>query len=554
MRRLETFVVLIVLLAIVAPTRASATHEIVQVTSDTVRQGDGQTDGSYVVWSRDIVRGPDPDDHDSDVIAYELVTGATTTVAGGTARQYGARIDNGIVVWEELGWETRNDIRGKDLLTGREFDVAVSDAEERSPRISGNWVIWSQFDIHTSQYSLMARNIATLADPIVITIGEVFGLEIDDDRIVWAEYGSPEPNPGDVGRRLLSTTLGSSDIQVIAEAVVFWLGIDLDGDQITYFEAPDDENAAESQRLIVVNAKTGATTRIDTSGFGVNTSGRYLVWQRFVDINAPAGQVRLGLWGYDLLTQSEFQITDDANPSLNYVSDTRHGLVVWSRGDGDFNDIYVARIRDLLPTARRLNPTEPRAATTWFPETGHYLGYGFRDFWNDNGALPVFGYPLTEEFTEHNADIGGDFTVQYFERERFEWHAENAGTPYEVLLGRLGAELLERQGRDWRTFPTADPGAAHYMPETGHAIAPEFWEFWSGHGLDFGDEGTSFRESLALFGYPLSEPMIETNADNDTVLTQYFERAVFEFHPDNPADYRVLLRRLGEEEMTARGW
>ncbi|HMM42254.1 MAG TPA: hypothetical protein PKA95_10160, partial [Thermomicrobiales bacterium] len=54
--------------------------------------------------------------------------------------------------------------------------------------------------------------------------------------------------------------------------------------------------------------------------------------------------------------------------------------------------------------------------------------------------------------------------------------------------------------------------------------------------------------------YPLSEPMLETNGDGDTVLTQYFERAVFEYHPDNAAPYDVLLRRVGAEALVARGW
>ena len=92
------------------------------------------------------------------------------------------------------------------------------------------------------------------------------------------------------------------------------------------------------------------------------------------------------------------------------------------------------------------------------------------------------------------------------------------------------------------------------MPETGHAIAPEFWDYWSSHGLDLGDPGASFRESLALFGYPLSEPMLETNAEGDTVLTQYFERAVFEYHPNNPVEWQVLLRRVGAEVLAERGW
>jgi D-alanyl-D-alanine carboxypeptidase len=93
-------------------------------------------------------------------------------------------------------------------------------------------------------------------------------------------------------------------------------------------------------------------------------------------------------------------------------------------------------------------------------------------------------------------------------------------------------------------FEKANPSDAHYMAATGQAIAPEFWEYWSSHGLDFGDEGVSFRESLALFGYPVSPAAMDTNADGDTVLTQWFERARFELHGDT-----VLLGRLGAEML-----
>jgi spore germination protein len=56
-----------------------------------------------------------------------------------------------------------------------------------------------------------------------------------------------------------------------------------------------------------------------------------------------------------------------------------------------------------------------------------------------------------------------------------------------------------------------------------------------------------YRESLALFGFPISEEFV----DPDTgLVTQYFERAVFEYHPDNPAPYTILLRRLGAERLS----
>jgi hypothetical protein len=49
--------------------------------------------------------------------------------------------------------------------------------------------------------------------------------------------------------------------------------------------------------------------------------------------------------------------------------------------------------------------------------------------------------------------------------------------------------------------------------------------------------------------------MMETNADGDTVPTQYFERAVFEYHPENAGTpYAVLLRRVGAEVLAQLGW
>ena len=42
-------------------------------------------------------------------------------------------------------------------------------------------------------------------------------------------------------------------------------------------------------------------------------------------------------------------------------------------------------------------------------------------------------------------------------------------------------------------------------------------------------------------------------ASGDQVLMQWFERARFEYHPENPAAYRVLLGRLGVEVRNERG-
>jgi hypothetical protein len=58
----------------------------------------------------------------------------------------------------------------------------------------------------------------------------------------------------------------------------------------------------------------------------------------------------------------------------------------------------------------------------------------------------TFGYPITEEFLEENPEDGKTYIVQYFERARFEYHPEYAGTHSEVLLGLLGNEMLRERG------------------------------------------------------------------------------------------------------------
>jgi peptidoglycan-N-acetylglucosamine deacetylase len=85
------------------------------------------------------------------------------------------------------------------------------------------------------------------------------------------------------------------------------------------------------------------------------------------------------------------------------------------------------------------------ANCTYYPETGHRLCFGFRSYWARNGGLAIYGFPISEEFQERNPDTGKTYTVQYFERARFEYHPEYRGTPYEVLLGRLGVQRMVQE-------------------------------------------------------------------------------------------------------------
>jgi hypothetical protein len=183
------------------------------------------------------------------------------------------------------------------------------------------------------------------------------------------------------------------------------------------------------------------------------------------------------------------------------------------------------------------------AAPRCFPETGHCIDGTIRTFWERNGGLRAFGLPISGQNAERSADLGRDVQMQWLERNRLELHPDNA-PPYNVQLGRLGADRLQQLGVEWFRLPKADPRAPHYFAATGHAITHEpFWRYWSSHGLDLGDNGISERESLALFGLPISPARVETNGSGDTVLTQWFERARLEDHGARG----VLLGLLGSE-------
>jgi hypothetical protein len=99
----------------------------------------------------------------------------------------------------------------------------------------------------------------------------------------------------------------------------------------------------------------------------------------------------------------------------------------------------------------------------------------------------------------------------------------------------------------------AYPPGDLFFPATGHSISGEFKRYYESHGLEMGDHGISARESLALFGYPVSEAYDEINAeDGQRYRVQYFERARFELHPENQPPYRVLLGRLGFSSLIHR--
>src|SRR5438093_4027559 len=91
------------------------------------------------------------------------------------------------------------------------------------------------------------------------------------------------------------------------------------------------------------------------------------------------------------------------------------------------------------------------------------------------------------------------------------------------------------------------PEAAHaqqgsrLFPETGKTVKGRFLDYWNKNG------------ALPQQGYPISEEIQErSDTDGKTYTVQYFERAVFEYHPEYQAPYDVLLSLLGNFRYKAK--
>jgi hypothetical protein len=204
-----------------------------------------------------------------------------------------------------------------------------------------------------------------------------------------------------------------------------------------------------------------------------------------------------------------------------------------------------------LPTAKVPPPAvqySPSNLTApfYFPQTGHTLRGEFLNYWLRNGGVDQFGFPLTEEFEEESRADGKKYVVQYFERQRFEFHPEAKDARFRVQLGLLGSDYLALQ---CRSFPRAEAPKGNTLPEvsyfneTGHFLSFGFKNYWQRYG------------GLAMYGYPVSEQLPEVGGDGKTYIVQYFERARFEYHPEFAGTKaEVQLGLLGYILLRERGW
>jgi hypothetical protein len=79
------------------------------------------------------------------------------------------------------------------------------------------------------------------------------------------------------------------------------------------------------------------------------------------------------------------------------------------------------------------------SACQFFSQSGYQICYAFLDYYQKNGGIQQFGYPISD------VELQDGRMVQYFQRARFEWHPDRPSGKRVVLtdVGRQYLDMVE---------------------------------------------------------------------------------------------------------------
>lgn len=434
------------------------------------------SDGQTLVW----VNIPPPDDPTANgpgapaptqtIGAYDLTRHKVIPLPSvGQGRKRRPVVSGPIIIYGDK----RNgdwDIYGFDMTTNTEFPVAVGGGPHGYATISGNTVVYEAYK--DNSWDIMAYNINDKKTAVIAAgPGDQDYPQISGNTVVYLDHGLAGGNPA----------LRAYDIET-------------------------------KQTKTIAKDHLVARPAI---------SGDLMVWEDWRN-GSP------NIFAYDLKKAVEYTLTRSGDARVPFISGK---FIGWLKSDAFSARVTTVRLVSKLPSDHLEPPTAPEPEVTYFPQTGHFLKLGFKEFWQSHGSLAYFGYPITEEFADVASD-GQKVTVQYFERSKLEYIPATNTT----RIGLVGTELTrDRKFDPIASFP--DTADRRYFKETGHSLATGFKKFWDDNG------------NLSTFGFPISEELTENG-----LTVQYFERGRLEYHPELDEGKRITLGRLGEELLEARGW
>ncbi|MHB8646836.1 MAG: TolB family protein [Thermomicrobiales bacterium] len=362
------------------------------------------------------------------------------------------------------------DIYGYDMTTSTEFPIAVGGGAHGYTAISGSFVLYEVY--RDGSWDIMGYNVKDKTTfPVAAGPGDQNDPQIAGNTVVYIDQGLAGGNP--------------------------------------------------MLKLYDIETKQTKTVTKDHRVVRPAISGALIVWEDWRN-GAP------NIFAFDTKKNSEYTLTRSGDARTPFVSGQ---FIGWLKSDAFSARVTAVQLVPRLPSDRLEAPTVPEPDALYFKETGHYIKYGFKEFWQSHGSLAYFGYPITEEFPDVAPD-GQQVTVQYFERSKLEFVKATGVT----RIGLVGTELTRDRGFN-PIAPFPDTADRRYFKETGHSLASGFKKYWDD------------TNGLNTFGFPISEEITENGLD-----VQYFERGRLEYHPELAEGKRITLGRLGEELLEARGW
>ena len=366
-----------------------------------------------------------------NIYAYDLdaqreLALTTTAAPRGTIATAGRN-----VVWEEYR-SGRWALVAYDLAERRETMLTTGTDDEVMPAVSSEAVVFVRQQAGRSGGALVLREFASGQERLIVVGHLIQRPVIAGNLVVWEDWRDGMPNiyafDRATAKEFAIARAEDARSPAIGGTVVVWLN-----------------RGQFSARLTAVRLVKALPTDPQDAPTVTDPDVRYFAETK----HSVAGAIRqfwflnggVAVFGYPLSEPFEETGADGVKRQVQYFERAK-----LESAPNDPKQIAVARLGAdsvggrSFPTVAPFDTTNDRA---YFAATGHGVRGWFLTFWQDNGGLTVFGYPISEEVQENGR------LVQYFERARFELNPAAGNPRTGVVLGQLGREALVKLG--WLT-------------------------------------------------------------------------------------------------------
>jgi beta propeller repeat protein len=391
----------------------------------TIAAGQGERNspaiaGSTVVWR-------DARDGAWNIYGYDLAAGREFPIASGGGKGAVA-IAGSTVVWEDYR-AGRWNLFGYDLKAQREFQITNGPDDDTSPVLSGGMVAFVRRHQNQSVGALVIRDLQSGQEQTVTEGHLELRPAFAGDLLVWEDWRDGVPNvyAYDLTSKKAFPVARTEDARApaIGGTVVTWLSQAQFSSRVTAIRLvkPLPSDPQDPPTVTDPDVHYFSETKHTVSG----------AFRQYWNLHGG-----LDAFGYPLTEAFDETGADGVTRKVQYFE-----RIKLEADPQDPKQISLSRLGAQLtlgrafPTVAAFDSTEGR---TYFPQTQHALAGWFKDYWTNNGGVAVFGYPISEELDENGQH------VQYFERARFELHADAKDPAYRVTLSQLGREALVKLG------------------------------------------------------------------------------------------------------------